>query len=363
MKALILAGGGGTRLWPVSRRRSPKQVEAIIGDESLLQATYARLRLGYAARDIFVAASRGQAARIKAQLPRLPAANLILEPCRRDTASAIGFALLHLARLDPADTFVIINSDAYVRDAKEYLRVIRAADAAVRRHGAPGALIGIRPDYPETGYGYIRTGKLVGRTRTDGRTDEVYAVGRFVEKPDLATARRYLADGRYLWNPTLIVARIDRFLDLYRRHLPEHDRLFARMAPLLGNRGRRAAVDRLFAKLPSISIDYGILEKARGLLVLPADFGWADVGSWRAVRDILARQPADNVTKGLHVGIDSAGNLIYSFTGKLVATAGVCDMIIIETGDAILVCPRERAQDVKKIVSHLESRRHLKKYL
>ncbi len=365
MKAIILAGGGGTRLWPVSRKKNPKQVEAIIGGDSLLQATYARLRRGFSPRDIYVATAASQVRTVKAQLPRLPAGRLIAEPCRRDTASAIGYALLRIAGRAPTEeTFVIINSDAYVGDVAEYLRVIKAAGRAVEAKPGFTALVGIRPTYPETGYGYIKTGRTVlrlpaGRPRPD---DKVCAVERFVEKPDLAKAERYLKEGSYLWNPTLIVGRIGSFLRLYERHLPDHAALFGRMRQALGRPGEAAAINRLFAALKPISIDYGILEKEKKLLVLPASFGWADVGNWRTVKDIMSAAPRDNVVKGLHVGVDSSGNLIYSFSGKLVATAGVCDMIIIDTGDAVLVCPRERAQDVKKIVSALEKRR-LSRYL
>jgi mannose-1-phosphate guanylyltransferase len=365
MIAIILAGGGGTRLWPVSRRGNPKQVEAIIGRDSLLQATYARLRRGFGVRDIYVATASAQRRRIAAQLPGLPSGNLIVEPCRRDTAAAIGHALLQVSRRHPKETFVIINSDAYIRDVEEYLRVIRLAGSMAEAKPDHTMLIGLRPTYPETGYGYIKTGRLIKRLPSGrGRkADFVFVVDRFVEKPDLETAKEYLASGGYLWNPTLVVGRVDHFLALFAGHLPKHAAIFARMAKAFGRPNERRAVQALFRRLPSVSIDYGILEKAEKMLVLPADFGWADVGNWRTVKDILSRSPEENIIKGLHVGIDSSGNLIYSFSGKLVATAGVCNMIIIETGDAVLVCPRERAQDVKKIVAALEKERRLKKYL
>ncbi len=362
MKAIILAGGGGTRLWPVSRRRSPKQVEAIVGDRSLLQATYDRLRRAFKPQDILVAAAEAQRAKVAAQLPRLPLANLILEPYRRDTASAIGFALLQAARRDPDDNFAVIYSDAYVKDVDEYLRVIRSADQVVASHPDRILLIGIKPSYPETGYGYIRTGPLVQKRRTGGRTDFVFKLDRFIEKPSLDKAREYLAHGGYLWNPGLIVGRIGRFLSLYERDLPEHARIFTAMKKSFGLRGETAAVRRLFKKLPSISVDYGILEKQKGLLVMPADFGWADVGNWRTVRDVLAADPDANVVKGLHVGIDSRGNLIYGRPGKLMATVGVHGMVIIDTGDTVLVCPQDRAQDVKKLVAELEGCSRYRKY-
>ncbi len=363
MKAIILAGGGGTRLWPVSRKTTPKQVEPIIGEKSLLRSTYDRIRHGFAKEDIFVATAESQADLIREQLPELPPENLIQEPCRRDTAAAIGYALLKIAERDPHATFVTVNSDAYVRDVEEYHRVLVAAGLAVEKYPDHVVLVGIKPSYPETGYGYIKAGPTAFRTAVDGMEYPVHDVERFVEKPDLATAERYLADGSYLWNPTLLVAKVGHFLSLFREHLPTHALYFDRMREAFGTDDEDETVRAHFARIPAISIDYGVLEKEKRFFVIPADFGWADVGHWRTVRDILATNPKENVVKGRHVGLESDGNLIYGFSGKLIATAGVCDMIIIETGDALLICPKDRAQDVKKIVSQLEDDLDLQKYL
>ncbi|HTM68165.1 MAG TPA: sugar phosphate nucleotidyltransferase [Candidatus Binatia bacterium] len=363
MKAIILAGGGGTRLWPVSRKTTPKQVEPIIGEKSLLRATYDRVRKGFRPEDIYVATAESQADVVRAQLIELPEENLILEPCRRETAAAIGYALLRIAAKDPRATFVTVNSDAYVRDVEEYQRVLRAAEKAVESDPTQTVLVGITPSYPETGYGYIKTGPEALRVEVSGHSYGVDAVERFVEKPDLPTARQYLAEGGYLWNPTLIVGRVDTFLGLYKKHLPTHALYFERMAEAFGTDDEDEAVRSHFARIPAISIDYGILEKEERMRVLPADFGWADVGNWRTVRDILAAEPEENVVKGRHVGVESNGNLIYGFSGKLIATAGVNDMIIIETIDAVLVCSKDRAQDVKRIVGQLEDDLELQKYL
>ncbi|MFH1047878.1 MAG: sugar phosphate nucleotidyltransferase [Patescibacteria group bacterium] len=357
MIALILAGGGGTRLWPVSRKANPKQIEAFIGEHSMLKATFARVRQFFSADDIFVASSASHAAVVRAQLPELPERNLILEPCRRETAAAIGFALLQISRTRPTEVFVLINSDAHVKDEATYARTIFAAGklAATGRN----VLIGLTPSYPETGYGYIKMGEA--SESIDGFA--IHAVERFVEKPDRETAERYLADGHYLWNATLLVAPVQGFLELYDQHLPEQAALFEKMRTAFDTAEETVVVESCFARLPAVSIDYGILEKAIDLAVLPADFGWLDIGNWRAVRDVLARRNDENVVQGRHVAIDSSGNLIHGAADKLIATIGISDLIIVDTGDALLICPRDRAHEVKDIVGRLKEDESLEKYL
>ncbi len=361
MYAILLAGGSGTRLWPVSRKSIPKQLQPILGQDTLLRSTWKRLRKGLPASRILVVTGAAQAELIRQDLPELPADNLLVEPMKRDTAAAVGFGVAVVLARDPKATIATINSDAYVKDEREYWRVLKAAEKAAKKSGRI-ALIGVRPSYPETGYGYIKMGSQALRLRSPKGHDEIFDVEGFREKPDLETAKGYVAQWEYLWNPTLIVAEARTLMNAFKAHLPKTWKALDAIRAAWTTPKRLKVVERAFAGIVPISIDYGVLEKEQRMLVMPADFGWADVGHWRAVHDVLAKRQGANVTRGRNLTIDSEGNLLYSFTGKLIATAGLKDMILIETEDVILACPKSRAQDVKKLVEEIE-RKKMKKYL
>ncbi|MBI2551782.1 mannose-1-phosphate guanylyltransferase [Candidatus Uhrbacteria bacterium] len=388
--AIIMAGGVGTRLWPVSTKGKPKQVYPLLDDETLLQKTWKRLRRGFPAKNIFVATSEGLAEEVARQLgavhnPPQPSLtlregakrvlplrvrgserglrgvldqNLILEPARRGTAPALGLALLKIAKRDPNGIFVFVNADNFVRKEDEFVRLLRVAERVIKKKPDHTLLIGVNPTYPETGYGYIKMGKPVLKFTVHRSQFTVFEVEKFVEKPDLQTARKFLRRWEYLWNPTLVIARVDHFLGLYKKHLPKMWRQL--------QKGE-------FSKIKAETIDYGILEHETKMLVLPGNFGWTDVGHWRAVHEVLAGnirtkelkniRTKGNICKaGKCVSVDSSGNLIYSLSGKLVALAGVQNMILIESENALLLCPKSRAQDVKKLVENLE-KKGLKEYL
>ncbi|MBP9748777.1 mannose-1-phosphate guanylyltransferase, partial [Patescibacteria group bacterium] len=345
---ILMAGGSGTRLWPLSRAGAPKQVHALLDEETLLQKTANRLIRGFGAERLWVTTHVDYAARIQKELSQLSPKHLSLEPARRETAPALGLALVRILKEDPDAIIVYANSDNYVRDVSEFLRILKVAEGVVRSNPERLALIGVRPTYPETGYGYIRMGDVVARSAGKQGEDEVFSVRGFVEKPDLKTAKRYLASWDYLWNPTLLVARAATLLDCYARHLPEMYGQLMTIKNALGTKNEKRVVIKEFSAIQPISLDYGILEKEKGMVVIPAAFGWTDVGSWRAVHEILAADPKATVARGPHVAIDSSANLIVSMTGKLVTTIGVHDMIVVETEDAILICPKSRAQEVKQ---------------
>lgn len=361
MYAILLAGGSGTRLWPISRKSIPKQLQPIIGADTLLRSTWKRLRKGLPASRILVVTGASQAKLIREDLPELPADNLLIEPAKRDTAAAIGFGVAVALARDPKATVATINTDSYVKNEKEYWRVIKVAEKAAKKTSKI-SLIGVRPSYPETGYGYIKMGSQTLRFKGGKGHDEIFDVEGFREKPDLATAQSYVAQWEYLWNPTLLVAEASILMNAFKTHLPKTWKHLEAIRKAWNTPKRAVVIEHSFNLIAPISIDYGVLEKEKKMLVVPADFGWADVGHWRAVHDVLANKSTANVARGRVLTVDSEGNLLYSFSGKMIATAGLKDMIVVETEDAIMVCPKSRAQDVKKIVEALE-RKKMKKYL
>src|SRR3989339_155466 len=340
MKALILAGGTGKRLWPVSRRKQPKQFKPLLGKKSLVKSTYDRIKKGFKTGDIFISINQEQRPGIIAELGKSVIKNLIIEPEKKGTAAAIGLAC---ARFKPDEIIVTVNSDQFIGDVGEYLRVLKRAEQAVKKYPEYLVLIGLKPAYPETGYGYIKLGRPIDKI---GR-DQLFNISGFKEKPNLATAKRYLKSRGYLWNPACFVFKAKVMLELFKKYLPAQYQVLAEI------KKQPAKLKSEFKKIKKISIDYGIMEKADQMLCLPAAFDWVDVGSWQTIHQILAGHGSKNVSQGSYVNIDSSGNLVYSYSGKLMATVGVKDSVIIETEDAVLVCPKNRSQEVKKIVEEL----------
>lgn len=350
MKVVILAGGSGSRLWPVSRKDVPKQSKPILKNQTLLLSTYKRLLKGFSPRDIYVATNINQVGSIKEQLPELKKSNLIAEPDKKDTAAAIGLAATILAKKNPREIFININSDHHIKNEEEYVRIIKLAEKTVKKYPDTGVLIGVKPNYPETGYGYIKMGKQA----TEIDKTKIFVIEAFKEKPDIKTAEEYVKQWEYLWNIGCFAWRADTLLTLYEKFLPSTYRILMRIQKSLGTKDEDKIIKREFSKIKPISVDYGIIEKAPKLNVIPADFGWADVGHWRTVKDILCPSKKKSVTIGKVMEIESEDNLIYNYSDKLIATVGVKGMVLIETNDAILLCPKDKAQDVKQIVKKLK---------
>jgi mannose-1-phosphate guanylyltransferase len=349
----ILAGGSGTRLWPYSRRKQPKQLLNLAGDLSLLQQTVNRVRPLVPPERIHILTGPEHAEPIAAQLPDLPRGNIQIEPAPAGTAPCLGLAAMRLRRLSAADDAVMISlhADHVVREEERFRQTLITAVAAARRDYL--VTIGIVPSYPETGFGYIERADLLAKREEQ----PVYRVARFTEKPHLELARDFVASGRFYWNTGYFTWTLDRILGEFLRLQPLMFAQLKDVADAFETPEGIQAASCLWAQIQPTTIDVGIMERARDVAVLPCDLGWNDVGSWAALFDILGRDEANNVIMGRaqHVGLDTADSLVYS-EGKLVATIGLRDIIIVNTGDALLVLPKERAQEVSALVKELRAR-------
>jgi mannose-1-phosphate guanylyltransferase len=357
--AVILAGGRGTRFWPRSRARTPKQLLNIVGRDTMLEQTAARLAPLFPASRQWVVTNAEQAAAVRRQLPRLARSHVLTEPTGRNTAAAIGLAAAHLLHsgmgTENDALMAVLPADHYIAQPARYLKIVRAALHVAHASGSL-VVLGIPPSRPDTGFGYIE--RSSGMVLNAGNVP-VFSVRRFTEKPALKLARKYVASGRYLWNAGMFFWRVSTFLGNLEKFLPKtHDALM-RLAGEIGTPRYVRTLARVYPKLENISVDYAILEPATrraaapSVFVLPAEVGWSDIGSWAAVYELLARETGENVSAGRVVALDARGNFLWS-PKKFVAAIGVHNLVVVETEDALLLCPRDRAQDVGKIVKWLE---------
>jgi mannose-1-phosphate guanylyltransferase / mannose-6-phosphate isomerase len=349
---VIMAGGSGTRFWPLSRQLFPKQLLKIIGDETLIQQTMRRVVTGAPAERVMISTNPAQAESIRVQLSEWKDAlkdNFVLEPEGRNTAPAIALVALHLVRRDPDAVMLVVPADHIVKGQKDFNAAVSLA--AELAHGGLLVTFGIKPIRPETGYGYIKPDgkRILGK---HGRL-KGYRVGRFVEKPNAVKAAQYLKAGDYYWNSGMFVWRAATILDEIRRHQPALARGIGHIGDLIDQNAARAAIDEEYRRLPSISIDTGVMEKSDKAAMVPVAFKWSDVGSWGSLDEVAAKDKAGNVVGGRVVDIDSQRSVVYG-DRRVVATIGLSDMVVVDTPDATLVCPKSRAQDVKRIVDILK---------
>ncbi len=356
MFAVIMAGGKGTRFWPRSRERMPKHLLDILGERTILRETVDRIRPLVPADRTLVVTGRSHAAEVIRQLPEIPPANILIEPVGRNTAPCIGLAALHILSRARDEVMLVLPSDHRIGDDAAFRRILKAA-AAEAAQGDRLVTIGIRPTGPETGYGYIEQGAPASTLGSEG----VYRVRSIREKPPREAAERYLAQGGFSWNSGMFVWKAATILAAIERFLPDLNRGLTRIREAIGTEREEAVVAETYAGLQAISIDYGVMEKAGDVLVIPGEFGWSDLGSWDALWEVSPKDADGNAVRGEFIGVDTADSLVHS-PGKAVALIGVRDLIVVDTGDALLVCRRGRSQDVRRVVEELE-RRGRKEYL
>lgn len=351
LHAVIVAGGQGTRLWPASRKSTPKQLTPFAGGESLIQRTYKRVNQLIPAERIYIVTNAAYAEMFLEQIPELTREHLILEPVPRNTAAAVGIGTAVVHQIDPDATVVNVWADHFYDNEEGYLKILDTADQLLKQY--PDHLINMvaEPNYPSTAFDYFRAGELVERVEgIDFRK-----VDSFARKPDEETAKQYLAEGRWYWNTANFVWRADTMLKMFEEYAPQMHAGLMKMAANWATPQWQTVVDEEFPKLEANTIDYAIFEKTSNIILIPANLGWKDVGNWQIVYNMLSEIDGSNlVSRGKVVTVGAENSLIFSENpGKLVAVVGVDDLVVVDTPDALLVLRKSKDQDVKKVIEEI----------
>ena len=344
---VIMAGGSGTRFWPLSRKRRPKQFLPIAAERTMIEETFRRIRPLVPPRRIYTIANAAQSRTIRGLLPAMPAANALVEPQARNTAASLVLATAHIYRRNPEAVVAVLASDHRIGDEPAFLRKLEAAAEAAARSESL-VTFGVQPTFPSTGYGYIQFSRDGARTING---EPFYRVLAFREKPSLEKAAAFLASGDYVWNSGMFLWRASVFARALERFAPDFFPFWNRTIDALAGNSK-AALAKIFEEIPALSIDYALMEKAGGTIVCAGDFGWSDVGAWSALGDLWPRDGRGNARRGEIVAVDAEGNIIHN-PGKLTALIGVKDLVVVQTKDVLLVCRKDRDQDVKKILDVL----------
>ncbi|WP_260612260.1 mannose-1-phosphate guanylyltransferase [Paenibacillus popilliae] len=360
VKAVILAGGTGTRFWPFSRADYPKQFLPILHQQSMLADTVQRMLQYLPLEHIYIVSLEEYIPIIRKQLPAFPLQNIIVEPMARDTAACIGLSALQLSADDEDPILITLPSDHYISDPDAFHEALRTAVYRADQERCVVTL-GVKPTRPETGYGYIRIQQnspppTNGNEATDISTP-LTPVEKFIEKPELSVANNIFADGCHYWNTGTFIWKASTIMHLIHLHLPDLYRSLSDMKTLLNDpHNGQQQLAAAYSSLKKQSIDYGVIEKCESIYMIPVHYGWDDLGNWNALERIHQTDELLNIVHGRHEGIDTERSIIYGATKQLIATVGIEDIVIVATDDVVLVCPKERTQDIKKMVKHLKQR-------
>jgi mannose-1-phosphate guanylyltransferase len=355
MKVVIRAGGVGSRLWPVSREKNPKQFHALTSERTMLEEAIDRVLPVAAHGDIFLSVNADAEQLVREQHHEIMDENIIVEPERKDTAAAIGLESITIRRQDPEAIVASLGSDHSVKRPTEFQKVLRLAAGFVERHPDTIIPIGIRPTHPDVGYGYIKLGEVIDSA--EGKN--LWKVDRFTEKPSLKEAKQFLSEANYLWNGNMFVWKVSTILALYEKFLPEMYEKLLIIEKALGMPQQRETIARVYPELEKIAVDYAIIEKTDKIAAMAADIGWSDIGDWARLKDELAESEEANVViNAEHIGVDTENTLVYSGKkGKVIATIGLQNLVVVETEDAILICDKYRSDSVRMVVEKLKERK------
>jgi|AntRauTorcE11897_2_1112592.scaffolds.fasta_scaffold00013_66 mannose-1-phosphate guanylyltransferase len=358
--AVIMAGGSGTRFWPKSTKKLPKQFLKLVGEETMIQNTARRIESMIPQERILVVTNDSYVDIVKEQLPKVPEQNIVGEPVAKNTAPCVAIAAQMLYKKDPEAVMVVLPADHHITNPDAFKKYLKAAVEKAEQ-GENLVTIGINPDRPETGYGYIHGDNSVTE---EFNQKEVHPVKAFKEKPDLTTAKDFLASGDYFWNSGMFIWSAKTVLGEFKKHLPEMFGHVSAANESLFDQGHDEAINEFYHACESVSIDYGIMEHASNVYVVPGEFGWNDVGSWTAAYELGDKDANQNVVNAETATFSEAKkNYIYTESGKMISVVGIDGVAVVETDDAILVCKLDKAQNVKDIVNQLKEKEEFKKFL
>jgi mannose-1-phosphate guanylyltransferase len=344
---VIMAGGGGTRFWPLSRQELPKQLINLSGEDALINETIKRIDTLAPKKNLFIVTNERQEGALKDIVKdNCVCDNILLEPSARNTAAAVGFAAFSIMKKNGDGVMCVYPADHYIKNEEEFRKVIVKA-INIAETNDKLVTIGITPTFPSTGYGYIN----FDRNACVG--DGAYDVCEFVEKPNFEKAKEYVESKKYVWNSGMFVWRVSKILEDFKRYLPKVYSKLEELSNYIGTPEEEEKIREIYPTIQSTSIDYGIMERSNDVVVVPGDFGWSDVGSWDSLGAIYPADEEGNIKRGDNITINTSNSIIYS-DDKLVTTIGINDLIVVSTNDAVMVCRKDRAQDVKEIVNQLK---------
>ncbi|MCK4859606.1 MAG: mannose-1-phosphate guanylyltransferase [Candidatus Omnitrophica bacterium] len=361
---LIMAGGKGERFWPRSRTRNPKQMLSVVTRKTMIEDTLQRLEPFVDKQKIFVITNKQQSSSLK-KLAVLGRKRIIAEPLARNTAVAIGLGALLIKKENPQAVIACLPADHVIKKKTQFRKVLSSAASIARRKNAL-VTIGIKPNYPATGYGYIQAAscKLQAASKKTKKKDKkIFQVEKFIEKPKKEDAEQFLQSGSYFWNSGIFVWKASVILEAIEEHLPQLYSGLMRIENSLGKKEQKEVIERVYNNLKAVSIDYGVMEKAKNVFLVEGDFGWTDLGSWRAYWQFHKKNEKGNVCRGKCVNIDTYNSVVIGDRKRLTAVLGLSNVVVVQTKDAVLVCSQDRTQDVKMLVKEMSRRRGMKKFL